>query len=445
MIDLRTTMPGPKATVAMQRDASVVSQSYTRDASAPVVVERGLGAWIWDVDGNRLLDFAAGIAVCATGHCHPEIVRVIAEQSTKLIHMSGTDFFYEPQIALAEAIVALTPGDFRKRVFFANSGTEAVEAAIKLARYKTGRQNVIAFHGAFHGRTIGSLSLSASKAVQRKGFGPLMPGVFHVPYPYCYRCPVNRNPDTCSIECLDELEHNLLRRIVAPSDVAAVFIEPIQGEGGYVPAPVEFLRRLRELTREHGILLVVDEIQSGVGRTGKMYAYEWAGIEPDIICLAKGIASGLPLGIMIYRSDERDWGPGAHASTFGGNPVACAAALKTLELVRDGLLQNVAGAGAYLAARLREMQERYDCIGDVRGRGLMVGAEIVTSKASRAPAASLRNRIVTECYERGLIIIGCGANTIRFAPSLVISNDELGEGLDVFEAALLAARALEPA
>jgi len=436
MIELKTPLPGPKARAAIARDEHVVSQSYGRDPDAPVVAERGEGVWIWDVDGNRLLDFAAGIAVCATGHCHPEIVRAIEEQAHRLIHFSGTDFYYLPQIELAERIVALAPGDGKKRVFFANSGTEAVEAAIKLARYKTRRPYIIAFYGAFHGRTMGSLSLTASKTVQHKYFGPLLPGVLHAPFPYCYRCPQHRDPRSCAIECLDYLTDVIFKRMVAPDEVAAVFIEPIQGEGGYIPAPVEFLQRLREMTRRHGILMVVDEVQSGVGRTGKMFAYEWANIEPDIICMAKGIASGLPLGLMVYRSDDRDWERGSHASTFGGNPVACAAALKTLDLVQNGLMENAQRMGDYLMARLRDMQSRHQSLGDVRGRGLMVGAEIVSDPLSRIKAPAKRDAIVAACYRRGLIILGCGENTLRFAPPLVINQEEIAEGLDVFEQAL---------
>jgi 4-aminobutyrate aminotransferase len=436
MIELRTAIPGPVARAAIERDNRVVSQSYTRDDDAPVVADHAQGVWVWDVDGNKLLDFAAGIAVCSTGHCHPEIVRVISEQAGKLIHLSGTDFYYMPQIDLAERIAAMLPGSFARRVFFANSGSETIEAALKLARYKTGRHYVLAFHGAFHGRTMGALSLSASKAVHHKGFGALVPGVIHVSYPYCYRCPANAEPGSCSIECLDELLNVVFKRMVAPEDVAAVFIEPIQGEGGYVPAPAGYLQQLREITRRYGIQLVVDEVQSGVGRTGKMFAYEWAGIEPDMVCVAKGIASGLPLGLMIYRSESTDWEHGAHASTFGGNPVACQAALKTLDLIQGGLMENAQVVGEYLLSRLRDLQERYDIIGDVRGRGLMVGAEIVAGKGSKEKSPAKRGAVLAACYRRGLIIIGCGENTIRFAPPLVISKEEMSEGLDVFEAAL---------
>lgn len=437
MIKLHTSLPGPRAREAMERDQRVVSQSYTRAADAPVVAARGQGVWIWDVDGNKLLDLAAGIAVCSTGHCHPAVVRAIEEQARSLIHLSGTDFYYMPQIDLAEKIVALAPGAFEKRVFFANSGAEAVEAALKLARYKTRRQGMIAYYGAFHGRTMGALSLSASRAAQRQYFSPLVPGVVHMPYPYCYRCPYGQEPKTCNSMCLDILTDVIFKREIAPDEVAAVFIEPIQGEGGYVPAPVEYLRRLREITRQHGILLVADEVQSGIGRTGKMFACEWAGVEPDMICLAKGVASGLPLGLMIYRSDERDWAPGAHASTFGGNPVACVAALTTVSLVEHELMDNARRVGDYTHARLTAMQEKHPIIGDVRGRGLMLGAEIVKDAATKEKAPELRNAIVAACYRRGMIIIGSGENTIRFAPPLVISQEEMAEALSVFEDALI--------
>ncbi len=436
MIQLKTPMPGPKSKEAMTRDSHVVSQSYVRDPHAPVVAERGQGVWVWDVDGNKLLDFAAGIATCSTGHCHPEITRVIQEQAVKLIHFSGTDFYYLPQIELGEKITSLVPGDFPKRVFFCNSGTEALEAAIKVARYKTRRPNLIAFHGAFHGRTMGAMSLSASKALHRRYFAPTMPGVFHVPFPYCYRCPQDLDCGACGQACLDYLTDIVFKRLTTPEEVAAVFIEPIQGEGGYIPAPVEFLQELREITRRHGILLVADEVQSGAGRTGKMFAFEWAGIVPDIVCVAKGIASGLPLGLMVYRSDETDWEPGSHASTFGGNPIACVAALKTIELLENGLMDNARRGGEYLMGRLRDMQKRHGSIGDVRGRGLMVGVEVVQDQSSRSKAPVKREAILHSCYQRGLIIIGCGENTIRFAPPLIISENELQEGLAVFDDAL---------
>jgi len=438
MIEIRTPLPGPRARALIERDAAVVSQSYVRDPDAPVVAARGQGMWIWDVDGNKLLDFAAGIAVCATGHCHPEVVRAIEEQARTLIHMSGTDFYYEPQVALAEKITTVVPGPFKKRVFFCNSGAEAIEAAFKLARYKTRRQHVIAYYGAFHGRTMGALSLTASKTVQRRRFAPLVPGVVHAPYPYTYRCPLGAAPDNCADACLDYLVNTIFKKEVDPYEVAAVFIEPIQGEGGYVPAPVDYLRELRRITREYGILLVVDEVQSGMGRTGKMFAYEWAGIDPDILCIAKGIASGMPLGLMVYRSDETDWEPGTHASTFGGNPVSCAAALTTIRLLEQGLMENARVMGDYMMQRLTALMDQHPSIGEVRGRGLMIGVEIVRDRKTRDKAPKKRGAIICAAYRRGLIMIGCGENTIRFSPPLIISQEEADEGLAVFDDALTA-------
>jgi 4-aminobutyrate aminotransferase len=438
MIEIRTPLPGPRARALIERDAAVVSQSYVRDLDAPVVAARGQGMWIWDVDGNKLLDFAAGIAVCATGHCHPEVVRAIEEQARTLIHMSGTDFYYEPQVALAEKITTVVHGPFKKRVFFCNSGAEAIEAAFKLARYKTRRQHVIAYYGAFHGRTMGALSLTASKTVQRRRFAPLVPGVVHAPYPYTYRCPLGAAPDNCADACLDYLVNTIFKKEVDPYEVAAVFIEPIQGEGGYVPAPVDYLRELRRITREYGILLVVDEVQSGMGRTGKMFAYEWAGIDPDILCIAKGIASGMPLGLMVYRSDETDWEPGTHASTFGGNPVSCAAALTTIRLLEQGLMENARVMGDYMMQRLTALMDQHPSIGEVRGRGLMIGVEIVRDRKTRDKAPKKRGAIICAAYRRGLIMIGCGENTIRFSPPLIISQEEADEGLAVFDDALTA-------
>ncbi len=433
-IKLVTPLPGPKSREAMARDARLLSPSYTRDPQAPVVAERGQGVWIWDVDGNRFLDMAAGIAVCATGHCHPQVVKAIQEQAAKLIHFSGTDFYYPPQIELAEQIDRIVPGDFAKRVFFSNSGAEALECALKLVRYKTRRSRVIAFLGAFHGRTYGAMSLTGSKAVQRKFFGPLVEGIVHVPYPYCYRCPFGQTRGRCSLECLTYITETVFKRIADPSDTAAVFVEAIQGEGGYVDAPVEFLRGLREVTARHGIQLVCDEVQSGMGRTGQMFGYMAAGIEPDVICLAKGVASGMPLGVTVWRADERDWGPGSHANTFGGNPLACVAAVETIGLLEKELMANAATVGGYMKAELLRIAKSHKIIGDVRGRGLMLGAEIVGPKGEKAPEA--RNAIVAACYRRGMIILGCGDNAIRFCPPLVINEEEAREGLAVFEAAL---------
>src|SRR5213594_2611577 len=372
---IRTPLPGPRAKAIIDRDATVVSPSYTR--GYPLVIERGSGAMVEDVDGNVFLDCAAGIAVNSTGVSHPDVVKAITEQAQKFIHMSGTDFYYEPQVRLAEELAGIAPIGGPVRTFFGNSGTEATEAAIKLARYHTRRQNIVAFFGAFHGRSLGSLSLTASKAIQRRGFGPLMPGVYHGPYPDTYRCPLGVPAERCAAACIDYIEHQIFTHLVSPDEVAAIVVEPIQGEGGYVVAPDEFLQRLRELTRQHGILLVADEVQTGMGRSGKMFAIEFTGVEPDMMAIAKGIASGLPLGVAVARAGLMAWPPGAHASTFGGNPVSCAAALATIKLLRDRLVANAAEVGGHLMAGLQSLSDAHALIGDVRGRGLMIGVELV--------------------------------------------------------------------
>jgi len=435
-ITLRTELPGPKARALMAADARVIAESYTRDPDAPIVAERGEGVYIEDVDGNVFLDMAAGIAVCSTGHCHPAIVKTIQEQAARLIHLSGTDFYYRVETELAEKLVQLMPGNFPKRVFFSNSGAEAIECALKLARFKTRRPYVIAFLGAFHGRTYGALSLTASKTVQHTGFAPLLPGVIHVPYPYRYRPPFNVPPDQVGQAVLEYIETQVFGKLVDPSEVAAVFCEAIQGEGGYVEAPVDFLQGLRALTAKHGIQLVMDEVQSGIGRTGRMFAFEHAGIEPDMVCLAKGIASGLPLGATVYREDERDWGPGAHANTFGGNPLACAAALKTIALIEAGLMENAHRVGRYMMEQLQEMVADHRILGEARGRGLMLGVEIVRDKVSKEKGKAERSAIIKAAYQRGLIILGCGENTIRFSPPLVITEQEAATGLQIFEDAV---------
>ncbi|MCU1339743.1 MAG: 4-aminobutyrate aminotransferase [Bryobacterales bacterium] len=417
-----TSLPGPKAKAIIERDKQVLSPSYTR--SYPLVAERGQGAIVEDPDGNRFLDFAAGIAVVATGHCHPSVVKAIQEQAAKLIHMSGTDFYYENMVALAEKLASLVPGDVPRRVYFGNSGTEAVEAAIKLARYHTGRGQFVAFLGAFHGRTMGSLAMTASKSVQKKGFFPMMPGVHHVPYAYCYRCPYGKSPDTCAVECVKAIESELFRTSVPPEDVAAVFVEPVQGEGGYVVPPQKFFDELRRLVDRHGILLVADEVQSGMGRTGKMFASEHFGLEPDVMALAKGIASGMPLGAMVARAELMDWKPGAHASTFGGNPVAVAASLATIELLEQELVANAARLGEYLMDKLRDLPQRFPIVGDVRGLGLMIGIELVRDQATKERAPDLRDRLVQMCFERGLLLLGAGPNAIRICPPLVITRDQ---------------------
>ncbi len=419
---LMTSLPGPKSRAIIERDDKVLSPSYTR--SYPLVAERAEGAIVEDPDGNRFLDFAAGIAVVATGHCHPRVVKAIQEQAARLIHMSGTDFYYENMVALAEKLASLVPGNGPRRVYFGNSGTEAIEAAIKLARYHTGRGQFVAFVGAFHGRTMGSLALTASKSTQQKRFFPVMPGAHHMPYAYCYRCAYGKTPDSCAVECVKAIENELFRTKLPPEDVAAIFVEPVQGEGGYVVPPQKFFDELRRLAVKHGILLVADEVQSGMGRTGKMFASEHFGLEPDILTLAKGIASGMPLGAMVARAELMDWKPGAHASTFGGNPVAVAASLATIELLEQELVDNAASVGAHLMDKLRDLPQRIPIVGDVRGLGLMIGIELVRDQATRERAADLRDKLVQMCFERGLLVLGAGPNTIRLCPPLVITKDQ---------------------
>ena len=431
---LKTPLPGPAARALIERDARVVSTSYTRDY--PLAIARGEGAFVEDVDGNVFLDCTAGIAVASTGHSHPEVVGAIVEQASRFLHMSGTDFYYEPQVRLGEELSAIAPMPGPHRSFFANSGTEANEAALKLARYHTRRQGIIAFFGAFHGRTMGSLSLTASKPTQRRGFAPFVPGVYHAPYPNCYRCPVNATPESCAADCLRFIEEQILVHLVSPEEVAAIVVEPIQGEGGYVVPPDVFHQRLRELTARHGMLLVVDEVQSGMGRTGKMFAIEHTGVTPDVVTAAKGIASGLPLGVATARSDVMAWAPGAHASTFGGNPVSCAAALVTIRLLRDGLMRNAEVVGAHLLAGARALMEKHAIIGDVRGRGLMIGLELVRDRTTKERATTERDRVVGECFRRGLLVLGAGQNAVRLSPPLVLTKEQADTALRLLDEAL---------
>jgi len=431
---LVTALPGPRAQQVIARDHQFVSPSYTR--GYPLVASQGHGAMVEDVDGNRFLDFNAGIAVVSTGHCHPRVVEAIREQAGRLIHMSGTDFYYESLVDLAQRLGALAPGGFERRISFCNSGAEAVEGAMKLARYATGRDKFIAFLGAFHGRTMGALSLTARKAVQRRGFGPLVPGVVHAPYPNCYRCPFGQTPANCAVECAKFIGDTLLKTIAPAEEVAAVVIEPVQGEGGYIVPPQKFFDELVRITEQHGILLVCDEVQSGMGRTGKMWASQHFGLAPDIMTVAKGIASGLPLGATVARADLMNWTPGAHASTFGGNPVACAAALVTIELLEQSLVDNAAQMGAHLMARMREWPGRFPIVGDVRGLGLMLGVELVRDQQSKTKAPELRDRVVSLAFERGVLILGAGDNTLRLSPPLIISRDQCDFALDTIEECL---------
>jgi len=434
MATRKQPIPGSRARDHVKRDAEVMSPSYTR--SYPFVMDRGKGSLVWDVDGTQFIDFTAGIAVTATGHCHPEVVQAIKDQADKFVHMSGTDFYYSLQTELAEKITSLVPGKEPKQVFFTNSGTEAVEAAFKLARYSTGCSRMIAFIGAFHGRSMGALSLTASKYVHRAGFSPLVPGVTHVPYGYCYRCAYNLEYPSCDVYCVKYIEETLFRRLVSPEEVAAIFVEPIQGEGGYVVPPPLYHPRLFELSDKYDILLVDDEIQTGMGHTGKMFAIEHWGVVPEIVCIAKGIASGMPLGAMVAKKRQMTWPSGAHANTFGGNPISCAAALATIRLIEGGYMQNAARMGERFAERLKRMQPEHRSMGDVRGLGLMVGIELVKDRDTKEPAADLREAVVQKCFERGLLILGCGMSTARFMPALSITADLVDAGLDVFEEAL---------
>ncbi len=437
--NLKTPLPGPKAKALIERDGKVVSPSYTRDY--PFVIARGVGATVEDVDGNVFLDCAAGIAVNSTGHSHPKVVAAIVDQAQKFLHMSGTDFYYEPQVRLGEDLAATAPFPGPVRTFYANSGTEANEAAIKMARYHTKRFGILGFLGSFHGRTLGSLSLTSSRAIQRRGFGPMQGGTFHAPYATCYRCPVGLTPDRCGAECLDFLEEQVLVHLISPDDVAAVLVEPIQGEGGYVVPAKAFHERLRALTTKHGMLLMVDEVQSGMGRTGKMWAIEHFGVQPDVVTAAKGIASGLPLGVAIARSDVMAWPPGAHASTFGGNPVSCAAAIATIELLRESLVKNAAEVGEHLLAGLRALMDKHPIIGDVRGKGLMVGVELVRDRQTKERATEERNAVVDEAFRRGMLILGAGRNAVRFSPPLVLSKAQADTAIRIFDEALTAVTA----
>jgi 4-aminobutyrate aminotransferase len=432
-------LPGPKAKAAVEVDERLISPSYTR--SYPLVAKRGRGIRVEDVDGNEFLDFAAGIAVVSTGHCHPEVVAAIQKQAAELIHISGTDFYHEPLTDLAEKLSAVAPMHGPHRFFYGNSGAEAIECALKLARYHTGRQQVISFLGAFHGRTMGALSLTGSKPQQKRRFSPMVPGVTHIRYPYAYRgCSGGpQEEEAFSMGCARYIEEKLFKTILAPEEVAAIFIEPIQGEGGYVVAPTNFLRELRAVCNRHGILLVVDEVQSGAGRTGKWWAIEHSGVEPDVVCMAKGIASGMPLGVCMSRAEIMDWVPGSHASTFGGNPVSIAAALATMDILQRECIANAAHVGGLMLERLQGWKQTHPMVGDVRGRGLMIGIELVKDKTTREPVTSLRNRVETLAFERGLMVLGCGETSLRLCPPLIVNENEAKVALDILEDALTVA------
>lgn len=434
---LKTELPGPKARAMIARDAEVISPSYPRDY--PFVMSHGRGTEVWDVDGNRFLDFAAGIAVCATGHAHPQVVAAVKAAADDFLHISS-DYWHENMIALGERLAAVAPMSEPAMSFLCQSGTEAVEGALKLARYVTRRPRFIGFLGGFHGRTMGSLSLTSSKYTQQLGFAPTMPGVTHVPYPNAYR-PLFAGEDQGKA-VLDYLRM-LFERSVPASEVAAILVEPLQGEGGYLVPPPGFLAGLRALCDEHGILLIFDEVQSGVGRTGRMFACEHAGVAPDIMTLAKGLGSGLPIGAVVARKSlMSQWKRGAHGNTYGGNPISCAAANATLDLVRGGLVDNAATVGAHFMQRLHELKRDYPCIGEVRGQGLMIGMELIESDADRTPARSLCEDVVTRAFHNGLLLLSCGASTVRFMPPLNVSMQEVDEAMVMLRTGLGEALAL---
>jgi 4-aminobutyrate aminotransferase len=434
---IKTKLPGPNARRVLEADARLISPSYTR--SYPLVAKRGRGVMVEDVDGNEFLDFSAGIAVVSTGHCHPEVVAAIQKQAAELIHMSGTDFYYESMTTLAERLSKVAPMKGPHRVYYGNSGTEAIEAALKLARYHTKRQGIVAFYGAFHGRTMGALSLTASKPQQRRRFAPLVPGVSHVPYPNLYRRPEGTDTRQYAIDCARFIEEKLFKTTLPPEEVAAIFVEAIQGEGGYVVAPTEFMQELRGICDRHGILLVVDEVQSGSGRTGKWWSVEHTGVEPDIITVAKGIASGMPLGVTIARAEIMDWAPGSHASTFGGNPVCIAAALATMDVLEREAIGNAAEVGDYMMQRMKPWVEKYPLVADVRGRGLMIGVEITRDKKARTAATDLRDKIVELAFQHGVLFLGAGESAVRLSPPLIVTREQADIAMSVLEECIVAA------
>ncbi|WP_028324098.1 acetyl ornithine aminotransferase family protein [Desulfatirhabdium butyrativorans] len=434
----RTTVPGPKALEWISRDAKILSPSLPREY--PLVAVRGNGQWIEDIDGNEYLDFTSGIAVCNTGHCHPKIVEAIQRQAANLIHMCGSDFYHLPMIRFAERLAAITPGDFEKRVLLANSGAEAVEAGFKLARWHSGRDKAIAFLGAFHGRTMGALSLTASKAVQRKGFSSFVPGIHHVPYAHCYRCAFRLTYPACDFECIRFIEAHLFRTILPAEEVAVIVIEPIQGEGGYVVPPAGYHERLKRLAETYGILYMTDEIQSGMGRTGKLFAMEHFGVAADIVTMAKGIASGMPLSALVARAEVMNWTRGAHGSTYGGNPIACEAAIASLDVIQSGLIDNARVLGERLRAGLDALASRYECMGDVRGLGLMQAVEFVDDRIRKNPDKTLRDAVLQGCFQKGLLLLSCGESVIRFCPPLIVSAGDIDVALDIYESVLKSLR-----
>lgn len=428
---IKMALPGPKAQEVIEYDKKYISPSLFREY--PLVAHRGYGAIVEDPDGNTFLDFAAGIAVCSTGHCHPHVVQAIQKQAAELIHIAGTDFYHRHMPQLAERLVATMPKSHQYKVFFGNSGTEAVEGAIKLARYATRRDKLIAFYGCFHGRTLGSLSLTASKSTQRKYFGTLLGGVEHIPFPYAYRCALGHTKETCGGEIIELLEEQILKRLFAPEEVAAIIVEPIQGEGGFIPAPAFFLQELQRICNKHGIMLILDEVQSGVGRTGKMWAYDHAGITPDIVLTAKGLGSGMPISAFIAKESVMQWKPGSHGTTYGGNPVCIASAMATLDLIQGGLMANAQKIGEYIFGKINDWPSRFKIVGDVRGKGLMIGVEIVRDQRTKEKAQDLRNKVVVGAFHRGLLTLESGENSIRVSPPLIIDEEQADCAIHILE------------
>ena len=429
--EIKTALPGPKSKAIIDVDSKYVSQSYTR--TYPTVIERGEGSYLFDVDGNCYVDFHSGIAVCSTGNAHPDVVNAVKRQAERSLHIATADFYHDLVAPLAKKLAELAPGNNPKRVFFTNSGTESTEAALKLARYKTKRPRFLAFIDAFHGRTMGSVSLTCSKKVQRQGFSPMLE-VTHVPYANCYRRPYHLEYPSCEMHCVKVIDDVYLDRVAPAEDVAAIFVEPCQGEGGYIVPPKEFHPMLSAIAKKHGILYVDDEVQWGMGKTGKMWAIEHFDCTPDIISTAKAIASGLPLGAIIADADLMDWPPCSHSTTFGGNPVACAAAIETIRLLEDGMIANAKTMGDYFRDRLLAMQEVHPSMGDVRGLGLLLAVEFVLDRKTKEPAVDMANEIMDQCFRRGLMLLTCGKSGIRLVPPLVVDKTTADQGLDIFEA-----------
>ncbi|HYK94122.1 MAG TPA: acetyl ornithine aminotransferase family protein [Thermoplasmata archaeon] len=437
-VQIRTTIPGPKAKKIVAADDRLI---MTSTKTAPVAAASASGVWVTDVDGNRILDFTSGVGVVNTGHCHPAVVKAIQDQAARLMHFAGTDFYYENQTVLADRLTTITPGEFAKKVFYTNSGTESVEAALKLARWNTHRPLFVGLIGAFHGRSMGALTMTASKATQRRGFMPFAGGGHHIPAPNCYRCPYKLEYPSCDLYCAKILKELYFDTTIPPEDVAAFIAEPVMGEGGYVVPPKGWFAEIKSILDEQKILLIDDEVQAGIGRTGTWFGIEHHEVIPDIVTIAKGLGSGLPIGAIVARKDLDYTYHGAHSNTYGGNLVAVAGALATLDTIdREHLLENSRVQGAYLRSRLSELQAKYEEIGDVRGLGLMVATEFVQSRSDKTPNVKLKDRVLEEAYKRGLLLLPCGRSSIRYIPPLVIQREEIDEGVEILDAAITAAR-----